>query len=300
MINLDSVTKEYSIGLSNYSLFHRFFKKKITFNKILALSNITFDIPQGEVLGIIGRNGAGKSTLLQIICGTLSPTSGVINVNGKVGALLELGSGFHPEFTGIENIYLSASVMGLSKTEIERKLDDIIEFADIGEFINLPTKTYSTGMLMRLAFAVATTSYTDVLVIDEALSVGDQEFSQKSFNRILELRDTGTTIIFCSHSTYQVESLCNQVVWLDKGSIVKNGPAKEVITAYLQSQEEYTYTNKSPNTIPYQTDKSTFIEKIEFFKNGLIAVEPVILKSRVDELKVKYVSQHTKANQHWQ
>ena len=179
MINLDSVTKEYSIGLSNYSLFHRFFKKKITFNKILALSNITFDIPQGEVLGIIGRNGAGKSTLLQIICGTLSPTSGVINVNGKVGALLELGSGFHPEFTGIENIYLSASVMGLSKTEIERKLDDIIEFADIGEFINLPTKTYSTGMLMRLAFAVATTSYTDVLVIDEALSVGDQN-SRKS------------------------------------------------------------------------------------------------------------------------
>ena len=221
MIKISSVSKHFSIKSHPLSILKSLLFKKNSVKFFTAVSNININIKRGEVFGIIGRNGAGKSTLLQLVCGTLSPSNGKIDVKGTIGALLELGAGFHPDFTGIENIYLTASIMGLTKKQTDKYLNRIIEFAGINEFINMPVSTYSTGMSMRLAFSIATTTSPDVLIIDEALSVGDQEFSQKSFNRIMELRDNGTTILFCSHSTYQVEALCDRVVWLEKGKIIK-------------------------------------------------------------------------------
>ena len=177
-----------------------------------ALTDISFSLAKGEVVGVVGRNGAGKSTLLQLICGTLNPSSGSVKVNGRIAALRELGSGFNPEFTGRDNVFMNAAVLGLSRTEIEAKYDDIVDFAELAAFMDQPVKTYSSGMLVRLAFAVATSVEPDILIIDEALSVGDGVFARKSFDRIMQLRDAGTSILFCSHSLYQVEALYNKAI----------------------------------------------------------------------------------------
>ncbi|TRZ67180.1 MAG: ABC transporter ATP-binding protein [Rhodocyclaceae bacterium] len=205
------------------------------YREFWALREVSFELGKGEVLGIVGRNGAGKSTLLQLVCGTLSPTNGKLAVNGRISALLELGAGFNPEFTGRENVYLNASILGLRREEIDARLDSILAFAAIGDFIDQPVKTYSSGMFIRLAFSVATCVDPDVLVIDEALSVGDGEFSRRSFERILELRDRGTTILFCSHALFQVEMLCDKAIWLDQGRIAATGSPAEVTIAYRES-----------------------------------------------------------------
>jgi ABC-type polysaccharide/polyol phosphate transport system ATPase subunit len=197
-----------------------------------ALSNITFDLPKGEVLGIVGRNGAGKSTLLQLLCGTLTPSSGGLKINGRIAALLELGAGFNPQFTGRENIYLSATVMGITQQEIDEKLENIIEFSGIRPFIDQPVTTYSSGMYVRLAFSVATSVNPDILIIDEALSVGDGDFARRSFERIMTMRDSGKTILFCSHSLYQVEALCTRAIWIEKGEIRASGKPEIVIPSY--------------------------------------------------------------------
>tara|TARA_B100000963_G_scaffold292808_1_gene263095 strand:- start:3260 stop:4402 length:1143 start_codon:yes stop_codon:yes gene_type:complete len=283
---------------SKTSLLKSLFGRNLSLERINAVSNVSIKINRGEVVGVIGRNGAGKSTLLQIICGTLTPSSGTVSVNGKIGALLELGAGFHPDFTGIENVYLTASMMGLSKRQVDEALEHIVDFADIGDFINTPVRTYSTGMSMRLAFSVATSTSPDILIIDEALSVGDQEFAQKSFNRIMELRDMGTTILFCSHSTYQVEALCERVLWLEKGKMVKLGPAKEVTTAYLEDQEIQSYKHEKPlgKSVADQNASNSQIKKIEFFKNGESCSNTTSMYSRTDDLKVK-VSFHAVKNE---
>jgi len=200
-----------------------------------ALQGATFDVLPGEVVGVIGRNGAGKSTLLQLISGTLTPTSGHVETKGRIAALLELGAGFNPEFTGRENIYLSAAIMGLSQTDVDTLYDEIVAFASIGDFIDQPLKTYSSGMYVRLAFAVATSVTPDVLVIDEALSVGDGAFARKSFERIMNLKESGKTILFCSHSTYQIDALCQRAIWLENGQVKMIGPAQEVTSAYNTS-----------------------------------------------------------------
>ncbi|MBK9237101.1 MAG: ABC transporter ATP-binding protein [Rhodoferax sp.] len=197
-----------------------------------ALRDVSFDIRRGEVVGIVGRNGAGKSTLLQMVCGTLSPTNGTLTVEGRVAALLELGAGFNPDFTGLENVYMNAAILGLSRKQVDDKLDDILSFADIGDFIHQPVKTYSSGMFMRLAFSVATSVEPDILVIDEALSVGDGAFARKSFDRIMRLKDAGKTILFCSHSMYQVEALCSRALWIEAGAVRMIGSAAEVTSAY--------------------------------------------------------------------
>jgi lipopolysaccharide transport system ATP-binding protein len=197
-----------------------------------ALRDVSFELKKGQTLGIIGKNGAGKSTLMQILCGTLAPTSGALETSGRVAALLELGAGFNPEFTGRENVYMNASVLGLSRSEIDERIDGIISFADIGLFIEQPVKTYSSGMFVRLAFSVATSVDPDILVIDEALSVGDGAFSKKSFDRIMHMKDAGKTILFCSHSLYQVEAISDQVIWLDKGQAQKSGRPGSVVAAY--------------------------------------------------------------------
>lgn len=200
--------------------------------KFWALSDISFEVKRGECLGILGRNGAGKSTLLQLIAKTLEPTSGAVEVKGMVAALLELGSGFNPEFTGRENVYLNASILGLRDEEIERKFDDIAAFADIGDFIEQPVKTYSSGMMMRLAFAVQTAVEPDILIVDEALAVGDARFQKKCFDRMYRLRENGGTILFVTHDSGTVVQICDRAMILDSGRLYSEGDPQTMARVY--------------------------------------------------------------------
>lgn len=202
--------------------------------KFTALRDVSFEIKKGETVGIIGRNGSGKSTLLQLICGILKPTSGEVQVNGRISALLELGAGFNPEFTGRENIYFQGAVMGITKEEIERRFDDVAAFADIGEFIDQPVRIYSSGMYVRLAFATAIHTDANVLIIDEALSVGDFAFQAKCLRRIDTLRDEGVTILLVTHNTEQVVSHCDRSLLLDRGRLILDSSAKECVFSYKQ------------------------------------------------------------------
>lgn len=211
--------------------------RKQFYHPFWALTDISFDVSQGECVGIIGRNGAGKSTLLQIVTGTLTPSSGEVATKGRVAALLELGSGFNPEFTGRENVYLNASILGLSKQEIDDKYDDILAFADIGDFINQPIKSYSSGMIVRLAFAVVAHVNADVLIVDEALAVGDAFFTQKCM-RFLRQFMQNNTVLFVSHDVSAVNSLCNRAILLENGKIKLMGSPKEVTEMYLEDMFE--------------------------------------------------------------
>lgn len=197
-----------------------------------AVKDVSFEVKKGETVGIIGRNGSGKSTLLQMICGTLNPTSGSIYTNGRVAALLELGSGFNPEFTGRENVYLNASVLGLSKEETDARFDEIVAFADIGDFIEQPVKTYSSGMMLRLAFAISINVEPEILILDEALSVGDELFQRKCFSRLEAIRSSGTTILFVSHSGAQIIELCDRAILMDSGEDISKGQPKEIVGHY--------------------------------------------------------------------
>ena len=217
-------------------------------NEFVALAPLNLQVRRGEALGLVGRNGAGKSTLLQMVCGTLNPSSGSVVVNGKIGALLELGAGFNPEFTGRENVYLAAAVMGFSGAETDALYESIVDFSGVREFIDQPVKTYSSGMYVRLAFAIATSANPDILVIDEALSVGDGAFAKKSFERIMQLKEQGTTVLFCSHSMYQVESFCDRAVWLDHGQVQMEGPASKVVAAYADSLREESSASSSTSS----------------------------------------------------
>ncbi|MDQ2104726.1 ABC transporter ATP-binding protein [Azospirillum isscasi] len=208
------------------------------YTEFWALRKLGFEVGCGETIGVIGRNGSGKSTLLQILCGTLTPTTGNVTVRGRVAALLELGSGFNPEYTGRENVFLNASVLGLTREETEARLEDIIAFADIGDFIDQPVKTYSSGMAVRLAFAVVAHVDADVLIVDEALAVGDAYFQQKCFRWLRQFREQGT-VLFCSHDLGTVMSICQRAIWLDRGHVRMEGPAKDVCeayTAFIQAQ----------------------------------------------------------------
>ena len=202
------------------------------YREFRALNDVSFDVRKGETVGIVGRNGAGKSTLLQIICGTLTPSGGTVETKGRIAALLELGSGFNPDFTGRENVHLNASVLGLSEEEIEMRFDDIAAFADIGDFIDQPVKTYSSGMVVRLAFAVAINVDPDILIIDEALSVGDELFQRKCISRIEVIRAVGATILFVSHAGNTIIELCDRAVLMDGGELLISGAAKAVIGKY--------------------------------------------------------------------
>jgi lipopolysaccharide transport system ATP-binding protein len=204
------------------------------YREFWALKEVSFEVKKGETVGIIGRNGSGKSTLLQIICGILAPTSGTVETNGRVAALLELGSGFNPEFTGRENVYMNGAVLGLSREEISERFDAVAAFADIGEFIEQPIKTYSSGMVVRLAFAVAINVDPQILVVDEALSVGDELFQRKCFSRIEAIKNNGATILFVSHSGATVVELCDRAMLLDSGEKLAIGAPKLIVGKYLK------------------------------------------------------------------
>lgn len=205
------------------------------FQEFWALRGVTFDVRRGETVGIIGRNGSGKSTLLQMVCGTLHPTEGVVNHHGRIAALLELGAGFNPEFTGKENVYLSGLLYGISERELRKRYQLIVDFADIGDFIDQPVKIYSSGMYVRLAFAIAAHVDAETLVIDEALSVGDVRFTQKCMRYLREFQQRGT-LLFVSHDTGAVTNLCSRAIWLDSGRVVMDGTAREVVEHYLAEQ----------------------------------------------------------------
>ena len=211
-----------------------------------ALDNVSFEIRRGESTGIIGRNGSGKSTLLQLIAGTLTPTSGSIQVNGRVSALLELGSGFNPEFTGRENVFLNGAIYGLTHSEMAKRFDEVAAFADIGDFIEQPVKTYSSGMMMRLAFAVAVSVQPDILIVDEALSVGDVFFTQKCFQRIREIVHRGATLIFVSHDTGSVQNLCDRGLLLSQGKLVHDGAPEECVSRYFNLHQPAATTTTGP------------------------------------------------------
>lgn len=220
-----------------------------------ALNEVSFEINKGETVGIIGRNGSGKSTLLQLICGTVNPTSGVIKTTGRIAALLELGSGFNPEFTGRENVYLNASVLGLGEEEINARINDIIDFADIGDFIDQPVRTYSSGMYVRLAFAVSASVAPDILVVDEALAVGDIGFQLKCIDRIMKLKSSGATIVIVAHDTGKIKSLCDRAIYLKRGELVSYGSPGDVIEEYLMEMRKSQISGDKVNT--YITKKKS-------------------------------------------
>ena len=207
-------------------------------DEIWALKEVSFAVEQGEVLGVIGRNGSGKSTLLKILSRITSPTSGRVMVKGRVASLLEVGTGFHDELTGRENIYLSGSILGMRRREINAKIDAIVEFAGIERFLDTPIKRYSSGMTMRLGFSVAAHLESDILLVDEVLAVGDSEFQRKCLQRMDDLRTIGRTALFVSHNLAAVENLCSRAIWLDTGVLRKDGRPKEVIEAYIGSISE--------------------------------------------------------------
>lgn len=207
-------------------------KGQSNYQTFWALKDVSFEVNKGEVVGIIGRNGSGKSTLLKIISGLFRPSEGEISVKGRIVPMLELGSGFDPELTGRENVFLNGAILGYTEAFLKEQFDDILEFSELGEFIDMPLKTYSSGMMMRLAFSVATIIQPEILIVDEILAVGDEAFQRKSRAKMLELMGGGTTVLYVSHSLDQIRELCNRVIWLDRGKVVMQGEASEVCDAY--------------------------------------------------------------------
>ena len=247
-------------------------KASAGYRDFFALQNVSFDVRKGEAVGIIGRNGSGKSTLLQIIAGTLQPSDGSLDVKGRVAALLELGSGFNPEFTGRENVYLNGSVLGFSRSEIDARFDEVAAFADIGDFIEQPVKTYSSGMMVRLAFALQTAVEPEIFIVDEALSVGDFFFQQKCFKRIAELRANGTTLLFVSHDMGSVRDLCHRALYLKGGRTVDFGESQHVISLYLREDTGAPPVRSAGSDLP--AHEPTLADRIQEIRSRALWVNP--------------------------
>jgi homopolymeric O-antigen transport system ATP-binding protein len=240
-IRLENITQRFRVIQERpdtlRELFSTFFRHESTYHDFDAVKNVSFEVPKGQMLGLIGRNGSGKSTLLKIIAGVYRPTAGTVQVRGTVAPLIELGAGFHHELTGRENILINGLLMGYSKREMQQREERIIDFADIGDFIDSPVKQYSSGMYMRLAFSVATEIDPEILLIDEILAVGDAPFRQKCFERLQAFRDAGKTIVFVTHSMEQVKAHCDRAILIDRGSIMAAGLPREVVSIYENSPE---------------------------------------------------------------
>ncbi len=256
--------------------------KKKYHKEFYALNNVSFEIKKGETVGIIGKNGSGKSTLLKIITGVLTPTAGRVAIHGKISAILELGAGFNPEMTGLENIYLNTSINGMNKAQTDKKIDEIVAFAELGEFIHQPIKTYSSGMKARLAFAVSINVEPDILIVDEALSVGDSAFQRKCFAKMEEIRAKGATILFVSHSEGSIVSLCNRAIWISNGNQIIDGTPKLVTGLYMKHiNENKIDKNKIKNEYEaLQNNKDdTQKEKISKEDNSTLNIKNTTLKN---------------------
>jgi ABC-type polysaccharide/polyol phosphate transport system ATPase subunit len=243
--NLNKIYKMYRSPSERFKELLHPFKKKYH-QEFQALRDINLDIKKGTTFGIIGQNGSGKSTLLQIITGIIRPTSGTVRVKGRISALLELGAGFHREFTGRENVFMQGMLMRMKREEIEKHFDEILSFADIGEFIDQPVKTYSSGMYARLAFATAINVNPDILIIDEILAVGDDTFQRRCHSKLEEFRNSGKTIIFVSHNLSEISKICNRAILLDRGNILDDGNPEDLVYAYneLSAEREKQYLQK--------------------------------------------------------
>ena len=239
MIEISDVSMRFRMANDRISSIKEYFvqwlRGKLTFKEFEALKHVSFDVERGEVVGLVGHNGAGKSTMLKIISGILKPTEGSVSVHGNIVPMLELGSGFDNDMTGRENIFLNGAILGYSEAFLKSKYDEIVEFSELGAFIDVPLRNYSSGMIARLAFAVATVVEPEVLIVDEVLAVGDAAFQEKSKARMMELMSGGTTVLFVSHSLAQVREMCNRVVWLDHGEVRMFGEAEDVCDAYEAS-----------------------------------------------------------------
>jgi ABC-type polysaccharide/polyol phosphate transport system ATPase subunit len=226
------VSKQYDVYRRPIDRLVEFLTRRTRHDVFPALDRVSFDVAKGETVGVIGQNGAGKSTLLKLLCGVTRPTSGLLETHGTIASILELGTGFHPEFSGRDNAALNAAILGLTPAEIRDRLPAILEFSELGSFLDRPVKTYSSGMYMRLAFSVAVNVNPDILVIDEALAVGDGHFQKKCIDKIREFQEAGKTILFCSHALYYISSICNRVLWLDGGRAMRFGPSLDVVHEY--------------------------------------------------------------------
>lgn len=240
MIIINNVSMKFNLGVEKDNSLKMIFinlftpKKKKKKEYFWALKDINFRINKGDVVGIIGANGAGKSTLLKVVSGVYKPTTGTVTVNGKISPMIELGAGFDPELTARENIYLNGAILGYSKEFLEDKFDEIVEFSELKDFLDVPIKNFSSGMVAKLAFSISTIVDPEVLIVDEILSVGDIKFQEKSKNKMMSMIEGGTTVLYVSHSIDSIKQLCSKVIWLDHGKIVKMGDAKEICDEYYQ------------------------------------------------------------------
>lgn len=291
--NLKKIFKIYPDKSNSIKEKILFFKRnKYEINQVL--DGVSFDIKKGEAVGLIGKNGCGKSTTLKLLNRIMYPTSGTIRVNGRVSSLIELGAGFHPDMSGRENIYTNASIFGLTKKQIDEKLDDIIEFSELGEAVDNPVRTYSSGMYMRLAFSVAINVEADVLLIDEILAVGDVSFQKKCFEKLREIKYSGTTIVIVSHSLQQIEQICDKSIWIEKGHIRQIGNPKEIHLKYLKEMEEerqrliHEAQKNKENDIE---DRDSFCgKKVIRSGNGEVYFTNVTLKDKEEKLQNVYKS----------
>jgi len=231
--NMD-IEKDFSIKQAFINFFTKKKKKKTEY--FWALKNVTFSVNKGDVVGLIGSNGAGKSTLLKVVSGVMKPTSGKVEVDGVISPMIELGAGFDQNLTARENIYLNGAILGYSKKFLDSKFDEIVEFSELKDFLDVPVKNFSSGMTAKLAFSIATIVDPEILIVDEILSVGDLRFQEKSKNKMMEMIKGGTTVLYVSHSLESIKDLCNKVVWLDHGQVVKMGDTKEICDEYYKSQ----------------------------------------------------------------
>ena len=239
IISVEHVSMRFSLASEKVTSFKEYViktaKKQLSYGEFWALKDVSFSVNKGDALGLIGLNGSGKSTMIKVIAGVLKPTKGSVTVRGSVAPLIELGAGFDYDLTAEENVYLNGALLGYPRAEMEKHYNDIVEFSELHDFMNVPVKNFSSGMISRLAFSIATIGIPDILIVDEVLSVGDFRFQEKCKNRIKNMLDKGTTLLFVSHSIEQVEELCNKVVWLDKGNLKMAGESRNIAEIYSAS-----------------------------------------------------------------
>lgn len=293
-VEIEGLTKEYKMFNRKkdrlLELIFPFYNKHTLFR---AVDNLSLKVPKGEILGILGKNGAGKSTLLKMITGVVTPSAGNIKIDGKISSLLELGTAFNPELTGYENIYENGQVMGLTNEEIEEKKQEIIDFADIGEHLYQPVKTYSSGMFSRLAFACAMNVNPDILIVDEVLSVGDMAFQEKSITKMKEIREKGTTILFVSHSLSAIRNFCDRAIWMKNGKIIMDGKTEEVTEAYKtymidepREKQMKDKIKKASEIRQKNISKSSIkIVDVKLDKKKYDLFDDIIIKVKIDNLK---------------